>query len=132
MTNPGIDFGQAEIQAFNNAAATGAVHFEESAVRQAVQLYQNAIDDLVKIRTKLSTMQDSSGFGGFRTGQELQQGFASKARGGAEVVNQLIDGAMRLQEAYLRAGGLIDEADRVNSDRLKIMSNSPGTGSLPA
>ncbi|BCK58991.1 hypothetical protein [Nocardia wallacei] len=129
MNNPGIDFGQAEIEAFNNAAATGSVHYDENAVRQAAQLYQNAIDTLVETRTKLSSIQDNSGFGGFRTGQELQQGFSNKARNGVAVINQLIDGAMRLQEAYLRAGGLIDEADRVNSDRLKIASKSAGMGS---
>ncbi|WP_280319358.1 hypothetical protein [Nocardia wallacei] len=132
MTNPGIDFGQTEIQAFNNAAAAGVVHYEENAVRQAVQLYQNAIDTLATLRLKLADVQEGSGYGGFQTGKELQQGFADKARSGIAVITQLIDGAMRLQEAYLRAGQLIDEADKVNADRIKFVSDAGATGGWPA
>ncbi|MFF0495663.1 hypothetical protein ACFYU5_04590 [Nocardia aobensis] len=117
-----IDYGQAEIQAFNNAAAAGEIHYDEAAVRQAVQLYQNVIDRLLAIQGKLEGVYEAQGFGRFQTGKDLQRGFSGKARDGYSVVTQLIDGAMRLQEAYLRAGRLIDEADAINSARIKRIS----------
>lgn len=127
MTKPGIDFGQAEIQAFNNAIAAGEVHYDESAAKQAAQLYQTAIERLIEMRSKLYTLTDRTGFGGFPTGHELQQGFSNKARDGVDVITQLIDGAMRLQESYLRAGGLIEEADQTNGVRLKMLTEHGGT-----
>ena len=128
MTKTNLDFGQAEISAFNEAARSGTIQFDEHAVRDAVQLYDQMINGLYKVREKLRTAKEAKGFGGFPSGQELQAGFSNKAADGIEVVNQLIDGAMRLQEAYLRAGQLITEADQVNADRIKIVRNAPGMG----
>lgn len=129
MTSANIELGQAEIAAFNEAARSGSIRFEEHAAREAVQLYDQMIDGLTKVRTKLIRAQDATGFGGFTSGQELQQGFAKKAAEGISVVNQLIDGAMRLQEAFLRAGQLISEADQLNAGRISLLGSAPGTGS---
>ncbi|MFJ1459450.1 hypothetical protein [Nocardia sp. N2S4-5] len=126
MAEPSIDFGQAEIEAFNNAAAAGAIHYDETSVRQAVQIYDKMIHGLQAVRKKLLQLTEAHGFGGFPTGQELQQGFSGKAISGVEVIDQLIDGAMRLQEAYLRAGGLISEADHVNGERIKTVATAGG------
>ncbi len=123
-----IDYGQAEIQAFNNVAAAGGVRYDEGAVRKAVQLYQDAIDKLDAIQSKLGTVENAGGFGGFQTGRELQQGFSRKASDGIFVVQQLIDGAMQLQEAYLRAGNLISEADSLNQKRIAMTSATPAPG----
>jgi hypothetical protein len=123
-----IDFGQAEIQAFNSAVSAGIIHYEEDVARQAVQQYDRMIDGLKKIRKKLHDASDAQGFGGFQTGKELQAGFSKKAQDGMAAVTQLIDGAMRLQEAYLRAGGLIEEADHLNADRLKLLMDPAEAG----
>ncbi|WP_433524044.1 hypothetical protein ACQPZ2_02055 [Nocardia pseudovaccinii] len=128
MTKTNLDFGQAEISAFNEAARSGTLHFDEQSVREAVQLYGQMIIGLRKIREKLRAATDSKGFGGFPSGKELQDGFSNKAAEGMQVINQLIDGAMRLQEAYLRAGRLITEADQVNADRTKILEDASGMG----
>ncbi|MGV9611361.1 hypothetical protein [Nocardia xishanensis] len=128
MTTGNIDFGQAAISAFNEAARSGTIHFDEQAVRDAVRLYNQMITGLVKIRDKLIRAQDATGFGGFPSGQDLQRGFSNKASEGITVVNQLIDGAMRLQEAYLRAGRLISEADQLNADRITRLANTSEMG----
>lgn len=129
VTSANIKLGQAEIAAFNEAARSGSIRFEEHTVREAVQLYDQMIDGLTKVRTKLTRAQDATGFGGFASGQDLQRGFSNKAAEGIGVINQLIDGAMRLQEAFLRAGQLISEADQLNAGRIKLLENTPGTGS---
>ncbi|MFI7664148.1 hypothetical protein [Nocardia sp. NPDC049526] len=128
MSTTNIDYGQAQIKAFNEAAAAGEIAFDPQAVHEAVRLYGQMIIGLQKVRQKLTLAKDAKGFGGFTSGQQLQAGFVNKAADGIEVINQLIDGAMRLQEAYLRAGRLISEADQVSADRLKIMGDAAGVG----
>ncbi|WP_225731666.1 MULTISPECIES: hypothetical protein [unclassified Nocardia] len=122
MADVQINFGSNEIKAFNEAARAGSIKFDEQAVREAVRLYDTMIKQLVGVRNKLSTLRDRKGFGGFTSGQELQAGFSGKASEGIEVISQLIEGAMRLQEAYLRAGDLIQEADQRNADMLKFLN----------
>lgn len=56
---------------------------------------------------------------GFGPAIELQRGFSNKASDGVHQVEMLIDGALQLKEAYLRAGGLIEAADDVNRARLE-------------
>ena len=128
MVKAQIDYGRAEIKAFNDAARAGAIEFDPQAVHEAVQLYGQMVNELTKVRDKLDSAKDAKGFGGFPSGQELQAGFSAKAAAGIEVINQLIDGAMRLQEAYLRAGRLITEADQLNANRIRLLGNAPGIG----
>jgi hypothetical protein len=124
-----IDYGRAEIDAFNSAAGTGTIHYEESVVREAVALYDQMITGLTAIADRLRDAINLTGFGGFESAQQLQQGFSTKAADGIVVVQQIIEGAMRLQEAYLRAGGMISEADQINADTIRYVSQNIGIGS---
>lgn len=124
MANEPIDYGQAEIAAFNRAASAGSMHFDPDAVREAVRAYDQLIDGLRSVARKLEQGTQWSGFGGFQSAKELQAGFENKALGGIHVLNQLIEGAYRLQEAYLRAGGLIAEADQTSATALQHHSET--------
>ncbi|MFF0531107.1 hypothetical protein ACFYT3_22300 [Nocardia amikacinitolerans] len=121
-----FDYGRAEIDAFNSAARAGSIHYEESAVREAVALYDNMIAGLLEITKRMEKAVNATGFGGFESSKQLQQGFSTKAADGIAVVQQLIEGAMRLQEAYLRAGGMIGEADQRNADMMRYASETSG------
>jgi len=126
VTKPIINYGQAEIQAFNNAVSAGEIHYEEGVARQAAQHYDDVANKIGDIREEIRYLEEAQGFGGFQTGIELQKGFRRKATDGIQVLGELIDGAMRLKESYLRAGGLTEEADQVNSQRIKLFANSEG------
>lgn len=128
MAKTNINYGQTQIAAFNESARAGAIQFDPEAVREAVRLYDQMINQFTKIRDKLGSLKDLQGFGGFPSGRELRDGFTNKATEGVEVMNQLIDGAMRLQEAYLRAGSLIAEADLSNAKRINLFEESSGAG----
>ncbi|MCP2290836.1 hypothetical protein APR08_003764 [Nocardia amikacinitolerans] len=121
-----FDYGRAEIDAFNSAARAGSIHYEESAVREAVALYDKMIAGLLEITQRMEKAVNATGFGGFESSKQLQQGFSTKAADGISVVQQLIEGAMRLQEAYLRAGGMIGEADQRNADMMRYASETSG------
>ncbi|MDO3645678.1 hypothetical protein [Nocardia mangyaensis] len=118
-----IDYGQAEISAFNDAARAGQFSFDPTAVDEVVGLYDQMIQGLTKIRHRLGGAVDGSGFGAIPSANELQQGFSNKAIEGQAVLGDLIDGAMRLQEAYLRAAGKFEDADALNSRRILLLSN---------
>ncbi|MFD3425305.1 hypothetical protein [Nocardia fluminea] len=121
-----IDYGQAKISALNEAARAGNFSFDPAAVDEVVASYDQMIQGLTKIRHRLGSAVDGSGFGSIPSAQELQQGFSNKAVQGQAVIGDLIDGAMRLQEAYLRAAGKIVDADAVNGQRIKLQTNGLG------
>ena len=128
MAQSSIDYGQAEITAFNEAARAGTIRYEEDVVREAVRLYDQMLVGLHNIRTRLMRAQEATGFGGFQSAVELQTGFANKAASGVDVLEQLIGGVMRLQEAYLRAGNMISEADQVSADALRFIASTEEVG----
>ncbi|MEG8182576.1 hypothetical protein GZH49_29340 [Nocardia terpenica] len=124
MGTPNFNYGQSEIKVFSDAASGGVLHFDEKAVQDAVRQYDLMIEGLYKVREKLGQLTFVSGFGGFQSSLELQDGFSRKAQDGIAIINQLIDGAMQLQEAYLRSAGLMKDADRNNANRLKFIANT--------
>lgn len=129
MAQSPVDLGQAQIAAFNDAAAAGLIKFDPAAVQQAVALYTQMINGLSTARQRLDTAVNAHGFGGFTSAQELQSGFIGKARAGIDVINQLIEGAMRLQEAYLRAGNMLAEADQKNAAAVRFAAEHPRSDS---
>ncbi|WP_369024013.1 hypothetical protein [Nocardia cyriacigeorgica] len=130
MAEGGIDYGQTQIAAFNAAAAAGTIRYEEGVARDAAAQYDNMIDGLIAIRAKLDQATTHTSFGGLESAKQLQQGFAAKAADGVDVIEKLIEGAMRLKEAYLRAGNLITEADAQNAATTRFVAdvNSAGGG----
>lgn len=130
MAEGGIDYGQSQIAAFNAAAAAGTIRYEEGVARDAAAQYDNMIDGLIAIRAKLDQATTHTSFGALESAKQLQQGFAAKAADGVDVIEKLIEGAMRLKEAYLRAGNLITEADAQNAATTRFVAdvNSAGGG----
>jgi hypothetical protein len=126
MAKMNVDYGQTQIAAFNEAARAGAIQFDPEAVREAVRLYSQMITHLTVIRQKLDTVKDAKGFGGFPSGLELRDGFVKKAAEGVDVIDQLIEGAKQLQEAYMRADKAISEVDKANADRTALLGNLLG------
>ncbi|MBF6086215.1 hypothetical protein IU438_13960 [Nocardia cyriacigeorgica] len=123
MADGDIDYGQTQIAAFNAAAAAGTIRYEEGVARDAAAQYDNMINGLIEIRNKLDSATIAS-FGGLASAQQLQRGFAQKAADGVDVIDKLIEGAMRLKEAYLRAGNLIQDADAQNAATLRFIADS--------
>ncbi|MGS2806124.1 hypothetical protein [Nocardia sp. MW-W600-9] len=77
-------------------------------------MYEELADSLMPIRNRLEQLAYQDGFGGFDSGRALQKGFSTKAMDGAAVIDQAIETALRMKEAYLRAGGLTEAADEAN------------------
>ena len=128
MNQVNIDYGQAQIASFGNAAAAGEIKYDPDIARQAAAEYQKVIIGLREIRDRLNTATNWTGFGGFPSAGELQRGFNQKAVDGVAVLDELIVGALRLQEAYFRSGNLLVEADQCNAAATQLAAQSPGPG----
>jgi hypothetical protein len=127
VTGASIDYGQTEIAAFSQAAAAGVIRYDEEVARQAVQKYDDMIAGLQNVRNKLRDQAlDPIGFGGFESGKQLTQGFSNKAADGISVLDKLIEGAMLMQVACLRAANLAEEADQRNADALRFAAEAAG------
>ncbi|WP_280468481.1 hypothetical protein [Nocardia cyriacigeorgica] len=128
MAEADINFGQAQIAAFNAAARSGVVRYEPEVAQQAAAEYGRVVNELLAIREKLAEATRPAGFGGLESGKQLQQGFATKAIDGVDVLNKLAVGAMQLQEAYLRAGNLLEDADAQNAVTMRFMADTASEG----
>ncbi|MFI1459415.1 hypothetical protein [Nocardia carnea] len=128
MNETAIDYGQAQITAFSNAAAAGEIQYDPDVARQAAAEYQKMVNGLLEIRNRLRTATEPRGFGGFQSALDLQRGFGRKAADGLMVLDQLVQGAMQLQEAYFRSGNLIAEADQSNAARTRFVAEATGLG----
>ncbi|MGY0501444.1 hypothetical protein ACWZHB_23395 [Nocardia sp. FBN12] len=121
-----INYGQAQISAFTQSARAGEFAFDEAAAMSAVSLYDRMIQDLYALRDDFDNAQNVSGFGGFPSAQQLQQGFATKATDGINVLVQLIDAAMQMQEGLLCAANKVTEADDLSRRRIAALEREVG------
>ncbi|WP_446225652.1 hypothetical protein ACTWPB_11600 [Nocardia sp. IBHARD005] len=117
-----INYGQAEIGAFVQGASGGEFSFEPDAVRAAVKEIDTYLAGLRASDARMQDGEEVSGFGTLLTGVELQDGFRKKATLSRAAINQLVQGAMQIQEGFLRSANLLEEADGVSARRIQLAS----------
>ncbi|MEV0435023.1 MULTISPECIES: hypothetical protein [Nocardia] len=116
-----IESSRAEISRFRSAAAAGTVKFDPEAARRCADLYAQQADRLAELRHDLENAAEAGGFGGFVSAQQLQAGFAHKARDAADLLDRYIEAAYRMREAFLLSAGLYDEADAAAAAALRAI-----------
>ncbi|MFI5502343.1 hypothetical protein ACIA5E_25045 [Nocardia asteroides] len=119
-----INYGQADITAFTQRASAGEFSFEPDAARTAVNQISDYVEGLRQSLTQMSRGEEVSGFGTLPSGIELQQGFRNKAHSARDAITQLIQGAMQIQEGFLRAAGLIEDADDLSARRIRLAAQA--------
>ncbi|MBU3062811.1 hypothetical protein KO481_14930 [Nocardia sp. NEAU-G5] len=117
------DSSQADIARFLQAARTGTVRFDTDAARSCAALYEDQAERLLSLQQNLESASRLEGFGGFFSAQQLQAGFARKARDAAEALDRYIAASYRMKEAFLISGGLYAEADAANAAALRAISS---------
>ncbi|KAF0845867.1 hypothetical protein [Nocardia caishijiensis] len=116
-----IESSRAEISRFRSAAAAGTVKFDPEAARRCADLYAQQADRLAELRHDLENAAEAGGFGGFVSAQQLQAGFAHKARDAADLLDRYIEAAYRMREAFLLSAGLYEEADAAANAALRAI-----------
>lgn len=116
-----IESSRAEISRFRSAAAAGTLSFDPDAARRCAELYEQQADRLAQLRHNLESAAEAGGFGGFVSAQQLQAGFAHKARDAADLLDHYIEAAYRMKEAFLLSAGLYEEADAAAAAALRAI-----------
>ncbi|KZM74601.1 hypothetical protein [Nocardia terpenica] len=122
-----IDYGQAEIAAFKAGAQSGKITFDPHVVDEMVGLYGHLIENLNTELQRIQFVLGITGFGGFPSTQQLAAGFNRKAHEYASTLTQFIEGAVRMQEAFLISGGRITEAEAKNAQAIQLAGQIDGT-----
>lgn len=113
-----IEDSRTDIARFRRAAA-GSMSFDPDAARRCAAVYEQQAERLLQMRGRLEAAGEVTGFGGFVSAQQLQAGFAHKARDAAELLDHYIEAAYRMKEAFLLSAGLYDEADAAAAAALR-------------
>lgn len=116
-----IESSRAEISRFRTAATAGTLKFDPDAARRCADLYDQQADRLAELRHNLENAAEAGGFGGFVSAQQLQAGFAHKARDAADLLDHYIEAAYRMKEAFLLSAGLYEEADAAAAAALRAI-----------
>ncbi len=118
-----IETNQADIARFLQAAHGDTVRFDPDAARRCAAQYNEQADRLHTLQQQLESVSQLHGFGGFFSAQQLQAGFARKARDAAAQLDQYIAASHRLAEAFLVSAGLYDEADAEHAAALRALES---------
>ncbi|UGT60460.1 hypothetical protein [Nocardia asteroides] len=116
-----IETSRADIARFGEQARTGTVAFDPAAARRCAEMYDHQADRLLYLRQRLESVGELHGFGGFVSAQQLQAGFAHKARDAAALLDRYIEAAYRMKEAFLLSAGLFEEADAAAAAALRAV-----------
>lgn len=116
-----IESSRADIARFKQEAQAGTVKFDPDAARRCAEMYDHQADRLVYLRQRLESAGELDGFGGFISAQQLEAGYAHKARDAATLLDHYIEAAYRMKEAFLISGGLFEEADAANAAALRAI-----------
>ncbi|MEV4125425.1 hypothetical protein [Nocardia sp. NPDC049707] len=116
-----IESSRTDIARFKQQAQAGTIRFDPDAARRCAEMYDNQADRLIQLRQRLESVGELDGFGGFISAQQLQAGFAHKARDAATLLDHYIEAAYRMKEAFLISGGLFEEADAANAAALRAI-----------
>ncbi|MGN2640876.1 hypothetical protein ACWEKT_14255 [Nocardia takedensis] len=116
-----IENSRADIARFKQDAQAGTIKFDPDAARRCAEVYENQADRLLTLRQRLESVAEVDGFGGFVSADQLRAGFGHKARDAAALLDQYIEAAYRMKEAFLISAGLYDEADAANAAALRAV-----------
>ena len=120
-----MDVGQGTANALYQQAVSGTFRMERGAAERCAAVYTRLVDTCLDQQIKNSErLHRLSGFGGFVSAQELQEGFATKGVSVTEALLGVKEAALRMAAAYLHAGGAFEEADAMNSRALSVVGEA--------
>lgn len=112
--------GELTAEELYSQAAGGTFRMDGDAARRCAANFLRFAEALDPQLTQVDNIQTLTGFGGFDSARQLRHGFERKAVELAETLGGLREAAVRMAEAYLVAGGLIEEADALSGKAIRV------------
>ncbi|MFE9325690.1 hypothetical protein ACIHDR_30680 [Nocardia sp. NPDC052278] len=109
-----MEVGQSAANALYQQATGGTFRMEADAARRCAEVYTRLVETTLEPQIKRSAnLQRLTGFGGFDSAKQLQDGFSGKAVQMTDALTGMKEAALKMAAAYLRAGQLVEEADAI-------------------
>ncbi|MEV0770831.1 hypothetical protein [Nocardia salmonicida] len=105
-----------------NAASSGQLTMEPDAAREVAGAYLRFAAACDGWLEEAEVLRGIHGFGSLASAQQLQEGFANKAIGAKQVLGQMATAARAMADGYLRAAGILAEADQLNAAALSVIA----------
>lgn len=115
-----MDVGQAAASSLWQQAESGTFKMEPEAAKRCAEIFQRFSESVEAQITRAATLHRLSGFGTFRSAVELESGFGRKGQALSEALAATQEAAIKMSAAYLRAGGMIDEAEAENKKAIAL------------
>lgn len=122
----GMNVGLSAANGLYQEALAGTFKMAPDAARNCADIYSRfaeGVDDQIDDSKRLHAL---SGFGTFESAMQLQKGFETKGVALTDALWGIKEAALRMSAAYLRAGGLLSEADAMNQRAINTAANSGG------
>ncbi|NNH72852.1 hypothetical protein HLB23_23840 [Nocardia uniformis] len=100
-------------------AADGTFRMDGDLARKCAATFLRFAAALDPQLARSTELQSLTGFGGFDSARQLRRGFEGKAAELTTTLRGLRETAVRMAEAYLVAGGLIEEADALHGTAVR-------------
>ncbi|NKY86487.1 hypothetical protein [Nocardia veterana] len=122
-----MDVGQSTADALWQQAVDGTFKMEPDAARRCAEIYVRFVETTVNPQlTSARELARISGFGDFRSAEELRVGFAGKASSLLDALTSMRAAAITMAAAHLRAARLIDDAEAANAAAIKTAITGSG------
>ncbi|MFD6394793.1 hypothetical protein [Nocardia sp. NPDC060259] len=105
-----------------NAASSGQLTMEPDAAREVAQAYLRFAAMCDEWVVEAERLINIHGFGSLDSARQLQQGFAKKADGAKQVLEQMATAARGMANGYLQAAGILAEADQLSAAALSAIA----------
>ncbi|GAA5046803.1 hypothetical protein [Nocardia callitridis] len=119
-----MEVGQSAANALYEQAAGGTFRMDADAARRCAEVYTRLVDTTLEPELDRATnLMALKGFGGFESAIALQGGFSNKGAELVEALKGMIEAALKMAAAYMRAGQLIEEADALSAQSIRIATS---------
>ncbi|WP_156910628.1 hypothetical protein [Nocardia mangyaensis] len=96
---------------------------EPDAAREVAQAYLRFAAQCDEWSGTALRLERIHGFGPLDSAQQLQQGFANKATGAKQVLEQMASAARGMADGYLLAAGILAEVDELRAAALSAIGH---------
>ncbi|MFI5783738.1 hypothetical protein [Nocardia sp. NPDC051570] len=126
-----MDVGQSTATDLLGRAHAGTFRMEPGKGREVADIYIRFADFVADQIDEAKRLHALTGFGGFASAGELSKGFEGKAVEMTAALTSMRIAALRMAEAYLIAGGMVEAADDLNRRVINATANATGGDRRP-
>ncbi|MGF6885488.1 hypothetical protein ABIA39_003970 [Nocardia sp. GAS34] len=122
-----MDVGLSTANGLYQQAAAGTFTMEAGVAKECADAYKRLVDNTIDPQiVRARNLYSLQGFSTFTSSKELKAGFEGKARDLVNALESAKEAALQMAAAHLLAGKLIQEADEMHRQSIKVTTEEIG------